>query len=86
MIDPQYVVGFNWERQYGARVVKNFGDKFALGVSAEDPRTTGVGGRGFSSYKNTVGTGGVTTYRNSFVFAPGAAADCRTSPTRPDTL
>ena len=38
MIDPQYVVGFNWERQYGARVVKNFGDKFAFGVSAENPR------------------------------------------------
>ena len=35
-IDPQYVVGFNWERQYGARVVKNFGDKFAFG---------GVGGK-----------------------------------------
>src|SRR5258705_4803364 len=28
-IDPQYVVGFTWARQYGFRVVKNFHDKFA---------------------------------------------------------
>ena len=36
-VDPQYVVGFNWERQYGVRVAKNFSDKFALAVSAEGP-------------------------------------------------
>ncbi len=71
-IDPQYVVGFNWERQYGARLVKNFGDKFAFAVSAENPETTGVGGRGFSTYTNTSATGTATTYQNSFVFAPGA--------------
>jgi len=72
VIDPQYVVGFNWERQYGARIVKNFGDKFAVGLSAENPETTGIGGRGFSTYTNTSATGGVTTYQNSFVFSPGA--------------
>jgi hypothetical protein len=72
VIDPQYVVGFNWERQYGARLVKNFGDKFAFAVSAENPETTGVGGRGFSTYTNTSATGTATTYQNSFVFAPGA--------------
>ena len=31
-IDPQYTVGFSWARQYGARVVKNFGNKFWLAV------------------------------------------------------
>ncbi len=72
-IDPDYVVGFTWLRQYGARVVKSFGDKFAIAVSAENPETTGVGGRGFSTYTNTSATGVVTTYQNSFVFDPGAA-------------
>jgi hypothetical protein len=72
-IDPDYTVGFTWTRQYGARVVKTFGDKFAVAVSAENPETTGVGGRGFSTYTNTSATGVVTTYQNSFVFSPGAA-------------
>ena len=71
-VDSQYVVGFNWERQYGARVVKNFSDKFALALAAENPEQTTIGGRGFSTYTNTSATGVVTTYQNSFVFAPGA--------------
>jgi hypothetical protein len=72
-IDPQYVVGFNWERQYGARVVKSFGDKFAIALAAENPEVTGAGGRGFSTYTSTTATGVVTTYQNGFVFSPGAA-------------
>src|ERR1700747_3751040 len=32
-VDPQYQVGFSWARQYGFRVVKDFGGKFALGLS-----------------------------------------------------
>jgi hypothetical protein len=47
-IDPQYTVGFTWARQYGFRVVKNFGDKFALAVAIEGPQAT-IGGRGFSN-------------------------------------
>jgi len=35
-IDPQYAVGFSWARQYGFRVVKNFGNKFWLGGSIEN--------------------------------------------------
>jgi hypothetical protein len=35
-IDPQYSVGFSWARQYGFRVVQNFGDKFWLGASIEN--------------------------------------------------
>jgi hypothetical protein len=72
VIDPQYVVGFNWERQYGARVAKNFSDKFAIALAAENPEQTSVGGRGFSTYTNTSATGTATTFQNSFVFAPGA--------------
>src|SRR5712692_3513702 len=65
--DPQYNVGFTWARQYGFRVVKDFGGKFALGVSVEGPQTT-IGGRGFSSMQ----AAGATTSQNFFVNAPGA--------------
>jgi hypothetical protein len=70
-IDPQYNVGFTWERQYGMRLSKTFDNKVTLAVSAENPEAT-VGGRGFSTYTNTSATGTATTYQNSFVFAPGA--------------
>ena len=36
-IDPNYVPGFVWTRQYGFRVVKNF-DKAAFGIAAENPQ------------------------------------------------
>lgn len=73
-IDPQYTVGFNWERQYGFRVVKDFGGKFALGVSVEGPQAT-VGGRGFSTVATTtVGTATTTTTTNTFINGPGDGA------------
>ena len=34
-IDPQYVVGYNWQRAYAARIAKNFGDKVTLAASIE---------------------------------------------------
>lgn len=71
MIDPQYVVGFNWQRAYSARVTKSFGDKFAIAASVEGPQAT-IGGRGFSTYTSTTATGVVTTNQNFFEFAPGA--------------
>src|SRR6202035_4465374 len=71
-IDPQYQVGFSWARQYGVRVVKDFGGKFALGLSVEGPQAT-IGGRGFSSFTtNNIATSSVTTTGNSFVDAPGS--------------
>ena len=71
MIDPQYVVGFTWARQYGFRVVKAFGDKFSVGVSVEGPQST-IGGRGFSSVTTTtVGSASVATSGNFFINAPG---------------
>jgi hypothetical protein len=83
MIDPQYVVGFTWARQYGLRVVKDFGGKFSLGMSVEAPQTT-IGGRGFSSVTtinsaaapSTIITSGLTTTQtgNFFLNAPGAGA------------
>jgi hypothetical protein len=71
-IDPQYQVGFNWARQYGFRVVKDFGGKFALGLSVEAPEAT-IGGRGFSAITTTdLSKATVTTTGNAFVFAPGS--------------
>jgi hypothetical protein len=70
VIDPQYNVGFSWARQYGARVVKDFNGKFAIGIAAEAPQAT-IGGRGFSSLAvNNAGT--VNTTTNTFLDAPGA--------------
>jgi len=57
MIDPQYIVGWAWQRAYGFRVAQNW-DKFALGFSIEGPQTT-FGGRGSSNFFfNTPGAGG----------------------------
>ena len=71
-IDPQYVVGFGWARQYGFRVAKDFGGKFALAVAVEAPQAT-IGGRGFASVTTTnVGTAAVTTVGNAFVDGPGS--------------
>jgi len=79
-IDAQYNVGFTWARQYGARLVKDFGGKFALGVSIEGPQAT-IGGRGFSSVTtinngaaaSVIQTTGATsaTTGNFFLNAPG---------------
>jgi hypothetical protein len=82
-IDYNYVAGFTWARQDAFRVVKDFGGKFALGVSIEGPQAT-IGGRGFSSVTTinsaaapaTIITSGTTTAvtGNFFLNAPGAAA------------
>jgi hypothetical protein len=71
-IDPQYVVGWIWQRAYSARVVKNFGDKLALAVAIEGPQTT-IGGRGFNTYTSTTATGVVTTFQNFWFNAPGSS-------------
>jgi hypothetical protein len=71
-IDPQYVVGFTWERIPSLRVVKSFGDKFAVAASIEGPQTT-LGGSGFSTYTSTTATGVVTSYQNFFINTVGFA-------------
>jgi hypothetical protein len=71
-VDPQYNVGFTWARQYGFRVVKDFGGKFALAVAVEGPQAT-IGGRGFSAVSTTtVGTATTATSGNTFLDSPGA--------------
>lgn len=72
MIDPNYVVGFTWQRAEAFRVVKTINDKAAVGFSIEGPQTT-IGGRGFSTFTNTSATGVVTTAQDFWLNAPGAA-------------
>jgi hypothetical protein len=57
-IDPQYIVGWAWQRAYGFRVAYNT-DKFGFGVGIEGPQTT-IGGTGFPNnfFFNAPGNGG----------------------------
>ena len=55
-IDAQYTVGFDWARQYGLRVTKNFGNKLWFGLSMEGPQTL---------------FGGKIQTQNSLIAAPG---------------
>src|SRR6266852_6253849 len=71
-IDSQYNVGFTWARQYGFRVVKDFGGKLALALAVEGPQAT-LGGRGFTAFTSTSAVGAVTTSQNFFINAPGQA-------------
>lgn len=77
-IDPQYMAGFVWNRQYGFRLTKDFGKKFAVGASAENDQML-VGGSGLPTNElvgATGDTGGLfdnqTTY--SFNLAPELVA------------
>ncbi len=45
-IDPQYMAGFVWTRQYGFRVTKDFNKKLSVGVSAENAETLNPAGSG----------------------------------------
>jgi hypothetical protein len=69
MVDPQYVVGYTWQRADSVRLAKSFGDKVTLAASIEGAQET-IGGRGFSTF--TAANGSVT--QNTFVFAPGNSA------------
>ena len=70
-IDSQYNVGFTWARQYGLRLVQDFGGKFALGVAVEGPQAT-VGGRGFSAVTTSQSGITTTTAGNTILNAIGA--------------
>jgi hypothetical protein len=71
VIDPNYVVGFNWARQYAFRVAKNF-DKAAFAFSVEGPQST-LGGRGFTTSTNTSALGVATTAQNFWLDSPGSS-------------
>lgn len=73
-IDPQYMAGFAWNRQYGFRVTKNFSNKIWIGASAENDQML-VSGNNLPSNEliGSNGTGG-GLYNNqatySFNLAP----------------
>ncbi|MGA2350277.1 MAG: hypothetical protein ABSF70_07590 [Terracidiphilus sp.] len=78
-IDPNYVAGFVWTRQYGFRVTKTF-DKVAFGFAAENPQLLysaalagstpyailGSAGANGGNYNAAVSTVGATTYVKSY--------------------
>jgi hypothetical protein len=75
-IDAQYNVGFSWARQYGLRVVKNFGNKIWVGVSMENAQATvTTHGNGANYLVGSAGAGG-GLYN-------GAVTNCTTTFTNP---
>jgi hypothetical protein len=58
-VDAQYTAGFSWARQFGFRITKNFGDKFALGFSIENPQATFTA-HGFAITQTTPTPSGAT--------------------------
>lgn len=83
-IDPNYVVGFVWTRQYGFRVTKTW-DKFALGVAAENPQllytaalagntpyaVLGSAGNNGGNYNAAISTEAVQTYVQNYITEAG---------------
>jgi Skp family chaperone for outer membrane proteins len=88
-IDPNYVTGFVWTRQYGFRVVKSFaGDKAAFGVAVENPQllyTASIAGNTPYAVLGSAGTNGgnynaaisgissVAPYIQNYVAEPGTS-------------
>ncbi|MHB8483369.1 MAG: hypothetical protein ACYDBV_11655 [Nitrospiria bacterium] len=70
-IDAQYVVGYNWARQFGLRVTQNFGDTFWAAFSIENPETVlganlaGAGAQGFNSSSNATSPNSLFTLNNT---------------------
>ncbi len=86
-IDPNYVVGFVWTRQYGFRVTKTW-DKFAIGAAVENPQllytaslagntpyaVLGAAGTNGGNYNAAVSTVASTTYVQNYVNEPGTTS------------
>jgi hypothetical protein len=57
-IDPQYTAGFVWNRQYGFRVAKNFGNKVWFGGSLENDQILPGGSNPANEFLGSAGVGG----------------------------
>ncbi len=83
-IDPQYNVGFTWERQYGFRVVKWVSDRLSVGGAVEESQTLNIGGHNLPTilYQQAGSAGGlynpVANY--SFNYAPDLIAKAAYDP------
>jgi hypothetical protein len=84
-IDPQYEAGFVWTRQYSFRAVKQFGDKFWLGASAENAEILNPAGQNLPT-NLLIGSGGTggglynSTANYSFNIAPDMVAKATFEP------
>lgn len=70
-IDPQYMAGFVWTRQYSFRVSKDIGKKFFMGLSAENAETLNPGGQNLPTnlLLTTVGnTGGLFDNQSNYSY------------------
>jgi len=76
-IDPQYTAGFVWNRQYGFRVAKDWGNKAWLGFSAENDQALPGGSGANNQFLGSAGVGGGlynSTANYSFNEAPEVVA------------
>jgi len=77
-IDPQYNVGFTWERQYGFRTVKQLGQHLWFGLSVEEPQTLNIAGHNLPTltFQEAGNSGGLynPTANYSFNYAPDLLA------------
>lgn len=77
-IDAQYNVGFVWERQYGFRVVKHFGNKLWLGGALEESQALNIGGHNLPTivYQQAGNGGGLNNpaANYSYNYAPDLIA------------
>ncbi|HVT98185.1 MAG TPA: hypothetical protein VHE33_11820, partial [Acidobacteriaceae bacterium] len=76
-IDPQYTAGFVWNRQYGFRVAKGWGNKTWLGFSLENDQALPGGSGGGNQFLGSPGVGGGlynSTANYSFNRAPEVVA------------
>ncbi len=83
-IDPNYVTGFVWTRQYGFRVTKTM-NKVAFGIAFENPQVLytaslagntpyavlGSAGNNGGNYNAAISTEAITTYVQNYVPEPG---------------
>jgi hypothetical protein len=84
-IDPNYVPGFVWTRQWGMRVTKTW-DKLAVGAAIENPQllytaslagntpyaVLGSAGANGGNYNAAISTVALTTYIQNYTNVPGA--------------
>ncbi len=86
-IDPNYVVGFVWTRQYGFRVTKTF-NKAAFGIAAENPQilysaslagntpyaVLGSAGNNGGNFNAAISASATTTYVQNYTQVPGTTS------------
>ncbi len=86
-IDPNYVVGFVWTRQYGFRVTKTW-DHFAIGAGVENPQilytaslagdtpyaVLGSVGNNGGNYNPAISASATTTYVQNYTNEPGTTS------------